>query len=187
MSNACQPEKWAFFSFNMPWHYQICITLLKRRFAPKFVQNKGSRMQKVYFLLTCVAQKRRCLRFSRKWWQKMEFIHLPFSNTIFFVYSLRGALIKIARVCHMRWRNYFDGTNPISCHQEASKGFVTRLCPTPVGQESVTRTSAWEATPFLEKVRRYPVAFSLPDYRKHFTFKMVLRFLGMREPHFALT
>ena len=50
--------------------------LLKRRFAPKFVQNKGSRVQKAYFLLTCVAQKRRCLRLSRKWWQKME-LNLP--------------------------------------------------------------------------------------------------------------
>ena len=39
------------------------------------------------------------------------------SNTILFVYSLRGTLIKIARVCHMRWRNYFDGTNPISSLQ----------------------------------------------------------------------
>ena len=39
------------------------------------------------------------------------------SNTILFVYSLRGALIKIARVCHMRWCNYFDGTNPISSLQ----------------------------------------------------------------------
>ena len=39
------------------------------------------------------------------------------SNTILFVYSLRGALIKIARVCHMRWGNYFDGTNPISSLQ----------------------------------------------------------------------
>ena len=39
------------------------------------------------------------------------------SNTILFVYSLRGALIKIARECHMRWRNYFDGTNPISSLQ----------------------------------------------------------------------
>ena len=42
----------------------------------------------------------------------------------------------------------------------ASKGFVTRFCLTPVGQERVTRTSAWEATPCLEQVRRYPVAFS---------------------------
>ena len=32
------------------------------------------------------------------------------SNTILFVYSLRGALVKIARECHTQWRNYFDGT-----------------------------------------------------------------------------
>ena len=32
------------------------------------------------------------------------------SNTILFVYSLRGALVKIARGCHTQWRNYFDGT-----------------------------------------------------------------------------
>ena len=34
------------------------------------------------------------------------------SNTILFFYSLRGALIKIARGCHTWWRNYFDGTTP---------------------------------------------------------------------------
>ena len=32
------------------------------------------------------------------------------SNTILFVYSLRGALTKIARVYHTQWYNYFDGT-----------------------------------------------------------------------------
>ena len=30
------------------------------------------------------------------------------SNTFLFVYSLCGALIKIARGYHTRWRNYFD-------------------------------------------------------------------------------
>ena len=79
-------------------------------------------------------------------------IHLPLmkviSNTILFVYSLRGALIKIVRMCHMRWHNHFDGTNPISCLQSRrSLGFATRFCPTPVGQERVTRTSAWRGYP----------------------------------------
>ena len=45
-------------------------------------------------------------------------IHLPpmkvISNTILFVYSLRGALIKIARGCYTWWRNYFDGTTPLT-------------------------------------------------------------------------
>ena len=35
------------------------------------------------------------------------------SNIILFVYSLRGALIKIARVYHTQWYNYFDGTTPL--------------------------------------------------------------------------
>ena len=35
------------------------------------------------------------------------------SNTILFVYSLRRALIEIARECHTRWRNYFDGATPL--------------------------------------------------------------------------
>ena len=35
------------------------------------------------------------------------------SNTILFVYSLRGALIKITRVYHKQWYNYFDGTTPL--------------------------------------------------------------------------
>ena len=41
-SDARQPEV-SLFLFNMPWQNQICIPtcflLLKRRFAPKFVQN----------------------------------------------------------------------------------------------------------------------------------------------------
>ena len=35
------------------------------------------------------------------------------SKTILFVYSLRSALIEIARECHTRWRNYFDGATPL--------------------------------------------------------------------------
>ena len=35
------------------------------------------------------------------------------SNNILFVYSLRGALIKIVRGYHTRWRNYFDGATPL--------------------------------------------------------------------------
>ena len=35
------------------------------------------------------------------------------SETILFVYSLRSALIEIARECHTRWRNYFDGATPL--------------------------------------------------------------------------
>ena len=34
------------------------------------------------------------------------------SNTILFVYSLRGALIKIARGCHTSLCNYFNGITP---------------------------------------------------------------------------
>ena len=35
------------------------------------------------------------------------------SNTILFVYSLRGALIKIARGCPTQWGNFFDRTTPL--------------------------------------------------------------------------
>ena len=35
------------------------------------------------------------------------------SNNILLVYSLRGALIKIARGCHTQWSNFFDGTTPL--------------------------------------------------------------------------
>ena len=35
------------------------------------------------------------------------------SKTILFVYSLRSALIEIARECQTRWRNYFDGATPL--------------------------------------------------------------------------
>ena len=92
--------------------------VLKRRFAPKFVQNHGSGVQKVYFRLTCAAQKRGSrlkvlLKITTEngiYSQPMKVI----SNTILFVYSLRGALIKIARGCYTWWRNYFDGTTPLT-------------------------------------------------------------------------
>ena len=97
----------------------MCL-LLKRRFAPKFVQNQGSRVQKGYFLLTSLKDVAALIKVLPKMVTENG-IHLPpmkvISNTILFVYSLRGALIKIVRMCHMRWRNYFDGTNPISCLQ----------------------------------------------------------------------
>ena len=46
----------------------------------------------------------------------MEFIHIPWRwfPIPFFFYSLRGALIKIARGCYTWWRNYFDGTTPLT-------------------------------------------------------------------------
>ena len=54
-------------------------------------------------------------------------------NSILFVYSLRGAIIKIARGCHTRWRNYFDGTG---CQTRWHNYFDL-------------------TTPLLERVRRY--------------------------------
>ena len=48
------------------------FALLKKRFFLKFVQNHGSRVQKVHFRLTCVVQKRRCLRFSLKRYRKLN-------------------------------------------------------------------------------------------------------------------
>ena len=50
------------------------------------------------------------------------------SNTILLVYSLRGALIKIAREYHTQWYNYFDGTTPLL---EMSEGILLRS-PTPI-------------------------------------------------------
>ena len=58
-------RKWAFFSYYMPWRCQICVAKFlcsyRDDLVKKFVQNRGSSVQKVYFRLTCVAQKRRCL------------------------------------------------------------------------------------------------------------------------------
>ena len=92
--------------------------LVKRRFAPKFVQNHGSGVQKVFFRLTCAAQKRgsRLKVFLKITTENGIYSHpmKVISNTILFVYSLRGALIKIARGCYTWWRNYFDGTTPLT-------------------------------------------------------------------------
>ena len=92
--------------------------LLKRRFAPKFVQNHGSAVQKVFFRLTCAAQKRGSrLKVLLKITTENGIYSHPMkviSNTILFFYSLRGALIKIACGCYTWWRNYFDGTTPLT-------------------------------------------------------------------------
>ena len=65
--------------------------------------------------LTWFAQKRRRLRLSWKLWQNEVYSTTMkvISNTILFLYSLRSALIEIARECHTRWRNYFDGATPL--------------------------------------------------------------------------
>ena len=58
-------RKWAFFSFDMPWHYQICMAKCpyskRDYFAQEFVETHDRRVQKVHFRLTCSTQKRRCL------------------------------------------------------------------------------------------------------------------------------
>ena len=91
--------------------------LLKKQFAPKFVQNHGSRVLKVHFRLTYVAQKRPCVGGVLLKIVTENGIYCPhmkvISNTILFVYSLCGALIKIVREYHTRWYNYFDGTTPL--------------------------------------------------------------------------
>ena len=110
--------------------------LLKERFAPKFVQNQGSRVQKVHFRPVDVRRSNTSLVKVLQKIMTENGIYSPLmkviSNSIFFVvYSLRGALIKIARGYHTQLRKCFDGT-----------------------------------TPLLEKVRRYLVAFSYTDYSK---------------------
>ena len=152
-------RKWAFYSFNIPWRYQICIAKCIYSYRDDLPQNlfkiTAQEYKKSTVLLTCVDQKRRCFKGLPKMMAGNGIYSPPMkiiSNTILFVYSLRGALIKIARVCHMRWRNYFDGTNPISSLQRRrSKGFVTLFCPTLVEQERVTRTSAWRGYPISWK------------------------------------
>ena len=58
-------RKWVFFPFNMPRCYQLCIAkvplLLQRRFTQRYVQYRGSRVQKVRFRLTFVVPKHRCI------------------------------------------------------------------------------------------------------------------------------
>ena len=52
-------RKWAFFSFNIPWRYQICIAKCLYSCRDDLPKN-WFKVQKVHFRLTCVAQKRRC-------------------------------------------------------------------------------------------------------------------------------
>ena len=88
----------------------------KRRFAPKFVQSHSSGVQKVYFPVDVRRLKTWLLRVLLKKKMTENWTNSPpmkvISNTILFVYSLRGALIKIARGCHTWLCNYFDGITP---------------------------------------------------------------------------
>ena len=94
------------------------LTLIRDDLPQKFVQNHGSAVRKVFFRLTCAAQKRGSrLKVLLKITTENGIYSHPMkviSNTILFVYSLRGALIKIARGCYTWWRNYFDGTTPLT-------------------------------------------------------------------------
>ena len=111
--------------------------LLKRRFAPKFVQGHDSSVQsllpvdvrrlKTWLLRVLLKKKKK----TENWTNSLPMKVI--SNTILSVYSLRGGLIKIARGCHTWLCNYFDGTTPYN---------------------------------IVSLPRRYLVAFSYPDYSR---------------------
>ena len=130
-------RKWAFFSFNMPWRYQICmlrVFTLKETICLKICSKSRLKSAKGSLPVDERRSKTSLLKVLLKIMTENGIYSPPMkviSNTILFAYSLRGALIKIARGYHTRWRNYFDWTNPIT-----------------------------------GKIRRYPVAFSHPDYSK---------------------
>ena len=116
-SDARQPEV-SLFLFNMPWQNQICIPtcflLLKRRFAPKFVQNHRLKCAKSPLPVDVRSSLKTSLFKVLLKIMTDNGIDSPpmkvISNNILFVYSLRGPLIKIARGCHTQWYNYFNGT-----------------------------------------------------------------------------
>ena len=187
-------RKWAFYSFNIPWRYQICIAKCIYSYRDDLPQNlfkiTAQEYKKSTVLLTCVDQKRRCFKGLPKMMAGNGIYSPPMkiiSNTILFVYSLRGALIKIARVCHMRWRNYFDGTNPISCLQGVRHAFLPYSCRAGTRDTNVCVGGYGRLPHFWKSSEGIQLRFSYPDYRKHFTFQIVFRFMSMREPYFALT
>ena len=58
-------RKWAFFSYYMPWRRQICIAKFLCSYRDDLLKNlfkiTAQVCKKVFFRLTCVAQKRRSL------------------------------------------------------------------------------------------------------------------------------
>ena len=130
-------RKWAFFSFNMldaTKFILLSVFTLKEMICPKICSKSRHKSAKGSVPVDVRRSKTSLLKVLPKIMTENGIYSPPMkviSNTIFFVYYLRGALIKIARGYHTRWRNYFDGTNPI-----------------------------------IGKIRRYPVAFSYPDYSK---------------------
>ena len=113
-------RKWAFFSFNMPWRYQICmlrVFTLKETICPKICSKSRLKSAKGSLPVDVRRSKTSLLKVLLKIMTENGIYSPPMkviSNTILFAYSLCGALIKIARGYHTRWRNYFDWTNPIT-------------------------------------------------------------------------
>ena len=130
-------RKWAFFSFNMPWRYQICmlrVFTLKETICPKICSKSRLKSAKGSLPVDVRRSKTSLIKVLLKIMTENGIYSPPMkviSNTILFVYSLRGALIKIARWYHTRWRYYFDGSH--------------------------YHRGSW-TTPLVEKVRRYLVA-----------------------------
>ena len=114
----------------MPWRHQICIakcSYSERTICPKICSKSRLKCAKSPVPVDERDSKTSLLKVLLKIMTENGIYSPPMkviSNTILFVYSLCGALIKIAREYHTRWYNYFDG-----------------------------------ATPLLEKIRRYLVAF----------------------------
>ena len=113
-------RKWAFFSFNMPWRYQICmlrVFTLKETICPKICSKSRLKSAKGSLPVDVRRSKTSLIKVLLKIMTENGIYSPPMkviSNTILFAYSLCGALIKIARGYHTRWRNYFDWTNPIT-------------------------------------------------------------------------
>ena len=113
-------QKQAFFFSICPGTTKfelLSVFTLNETIFPKFVQNHGSRVQKVHFRPVDVCRSNtspvkvllKIVTENGIYSPLMKVI----SNSILLVYSLRGALIKIARGCHTQWRNFFDGTTPL--------------------------------------------------------------------------
>ena len=114
MSDQCQPGSEPFSSLiclGATKFVLLSVFTLKETVCPKICSKSRLKSAKGSLPVDVRRSKTSLLKVLLKIMTENGIYSPPMkviSNTFLFVYSLCGALIKIARGYHTRWRNYFD-------------------------------------------------------------------------------
>ena len=118
LNDACQPEVSLFFLICLGTNKYVLLSVftLKETICSQICSKSRLKSSKSLLPVYVRRSKTSLLKVLLKIATENGIYSPPMkiiSNTILFVYSLCGALIKIAREYHTRWYNYFDGTTPL--------------------------------------------------------------------------